>query len=103
MADILKTGDSGSGTCYSHDDPVAVTGTITTGQAGFTVTPVGELIATDGATVSLTCGHTGTLVASVSDMVADGVPVGKQGDAWTNGTGITDGTITITSGGVTEG
>lgn len=103
MLDVLKVGDSGSGVCHSHESPVGVTGTIVTGQDGFMVTPIGELLATDGQVVSLTCGHTGTLVATVSDITADGIPVGRSGDAWINGTGVTTGTITNTSGGVTEG
>jgi len=101
MSDILKVGDSGSGICHSHDSPISVTGTLVQGFGGFDMG--GILLSGDGHTVQLTCGHTGTLVASVSDVTCDGTPVGRQGDSWTNGTGITTGTITNTSGGLTEG
>jgi hypothetical protein len=101
MSDILKVGDNGSGICYSHDSPVVVTGVLVEGFDGFGMN--GILVSGDGHTVNLTCGHTGTLIASVSDMTCNGVPVGKQGDSWTDGTGTTTGTITNTSGGITEG
>lgn len=101
MPDIIRTGDTGTGTCYSHNPPIAVTGTMITGEAGFVVTQDGTLLCTDGDTVQLSCGHTGVLVAS-GTTTAQGNPVGIEGDAWTNGTGVTDGTITTTAGGITE-
>lgn len=101
MADILKIGDSGSGVCHSHDSPVGVTGTLVEGFGGYGLD--GILLSGQNHTVQLTCGHTGKLVASVSDITCGGIPVGKQGDSWTNGTGVTSGTITITSGGISEG
>ena len=103
MNDVLKVNDSGFGTCFSHGSPQAVTGVISTGKDGFLVSPSNELLAVDGSVVQLSCGHTGTLVASVDGITADGVKVGRYNDSWTNGTGVTNGTITITSGGVTEG
>ena len=101
MSDILKVGDSGSGVCHSHDGAVAVTGTLVEGFAGYDLG--GILLSGHNHTVQLSCGHTGKLVASVSGITCGETPVGKKGDSWTNGTGVTSGTITITSGGITEG
>lgn len=101
MADILKVGDSGSGICHSHDGAIAVTGTLIEGFAGYDLD--GIFLSGQNHTVALSCGHTGKLVASVSDITCGGIPVGRNGDAWTNGTGVTSGTITNTSGGITEG
>ena len=101
MADILKIGDSGSGICHSHDGAIAVDGTVVEGFAGHGLD--GILLSGQNHTVDLSCGHTGKLVASVSDITCDGIAGGRQGDSCTNGTGVTSGTITNTSGGISEG
>ena len=101
MADVLRVGDTGSGTCSSHDSPINVTGTIGEGFDGFDAE--GEPLAGNGHRVDLDCGHTGTLIASVNSITCNGISVGKSGDSWTNGSGATTGTITNTYNGFKEG
>jgi len=96
--DILQVGDSGSGVCTSHKSPKSVVGTITTGIDG--ADKDGILLAKEGSVVNLTCGHTGTLIASESSMNVSGDILAKLGDSWGPGSGATTGTITSTLGGI---
>lgn len=102
MAQILRTQDSGSGVCYSHSVPTSVTGVIVTGATDVRVSPDGTIIAIDGSVVDLSCGHTGTLVASLTNITIDDIKVGREGDVWTDGTGNTNGVISNVGTEITE-
>ena len=100
MSDILQVGDSGPGICHSHSSDQVVVGTIISGSTGFTMED-GKILVQHGATVSLSCGHTGIMVSSNPGVKLDGTQACQYNNAWTTGTGVTTGNITTTKGGIT--
>lgn len=103
MPEKARIGDKCSGLCYdpSHapNIPYATDGTIT-GPGAPSVTTEGSIVATEGDTVTSSCGHTGTIDPTGSTVNAEGKPVARKGDSFSGtyiGT-IQEGAATVTAG-----
>ncbi len=57
MNGISREGDLAEGTCYSHDTPIHVTGTLTSSQ--YVVSCDGKRVTLINDDVNFSCGHTG--------------------------------------------
>jgi hypothetical protein len=102
MPDVLRKGDSGSGICYNHSPPQAVTGTISEGTPGCEDQD-GDGLAYHGCNVSLSCGHTGKMRSRYPLYKADvdSLEICTIGDIWVSNSANTNGDITTTKGNMT--
>ena len=99
LKNVAFKGCTASGTCTAHSNTVAWTGTITTGNSGFSV--AGQPVATKGDSGPTSCGHhfvienpTGSLFKSLS-----GEALAVQGDSVV----VYDGPSVVGSGTITSG
>ncbi len=76
---IARLGDSCSGTCFAHESPVSVTGTIESGSP--TSSTDGKPTARLGDSVSFSCGHKGTINSGSAVSNTDGKPTARLGDS----------------------
>ena len=76
---IARVGDSFIGTCRGHKNPITVSGTITTGSS--TVKVNGRQCATHGSLCVASCGHFAFVLASKSNVKANGKPIAQIGDS----------------------
>lgn len=75
---IARIGDRTIGTCFAHDPPITVGGTIVSGSSNKTTNTkptarIGDKVRTD-------CGHTGEIVSGSPSLTADNKLVARIGD-----------------------
>jgi len=75
---VARVGDRTIGTCFAHDPPITIGGTIVTGSADTTVNS--RLDARVGDTVRTDCGHTGTIVSGSPSVTTNSKLTARIGD-----------------------
>jgi uncharacterized Zn-binding protein involved in type VI secretion len=100
MTQICRTGDTVTGTCYNHDDPVSFTGTWDPKFGQVTANNLGVICKGDMG--STDCGHKFIADGSTSpEVIANGLPLQRVGDTVTvigGGNGISvSGSPNVTS------
>jgi len=83
MAALTRIGDTGTGSCNSHDDSTPYTTTFTSGAA--TVFANNIAVCVVGSVGSSTCGHETVAATGSSNVFAENVAVHRVGDVGANG------------------
>ena len=78
MPGIARITDRTWGTCYAHDGPITVGGTIIVGSPDSFANKLN--ISRIGDTVLADCGHTSIIVTGSPLTFANKIPVGRLGD-----------------------
>lgn len=81
MRGIARVGDSTTGTCYCHDEPIQVSGHIISGSEDHITN--GRPTARIGDTVRASCGHTGLIISGKETHLANGRSIARLGDQFT--------------------
>jgi uncharacterized Zn-binding protein involved in type VI secretion len=75
---VARVGDRTIGTCFAHDPPITVGGTIVSGSSDSTVNS--KLDARIGDTVRTDCGHTAKIVSGSPNVLTNEIPTARIGD-----------------------
>ena len=78
MPGIARVTDRTFGTCYAHDSPLSIGGTIITGSPdvyanSLQVSRIGDVVQAD-------CGHTSIIITGSPDVFANAIPKARLGD-----------------------
>ena len=78
---ISRVGDTATGICYAHKNPISVTGIVTSGASS--VTCEGKAVARIGDQVTFSCGHIGVISTCSSSSKVEGLGIARVGDSVT--------------------